>query len=68
MRVAMVACLIVGLGLMIPFEATLTRILGMAALAAFIVLGVFAIAEPGFLAGDGDEAADEDEPGDRDEG
>ena len=39
---------------MVGFEATLTRILGMALLIAFIVSGVFLIADPAFLAEDDD--------------
>jgi hypothetical protein len=45
-----IACFVVGVALMIPFEATITRILGVAALFAFIVSGVFAIADPEHLA------------------
>lgn len=45
---------LLGVGLMIPFEATLTRVLGMAFLFAFIVGGLFLIAEPSFLSGDED--------------
>jgi hypothetical protein len=41
-----------GVGLMVPFEATITRVLGVAFLAAFIVGGVFLIAEPSFLSDD----------------
>lgn len=52
LRIGAVACLLAGLALMLPFEATITRVLGVAALFAFIVLGLFAIAEPGFLEGD----------------
>jgi hypothetical protein len=60
MRLAL-ACLVLGVVLMVFFEATLTRIAGVAALFAFIVTGVFAIADPAFLgqeddAGGGDEA------------
>jgi hypothetical protein len=51
-RWALVALLVVGLALMIPFEYTLTRAAGIACLLAFIVVGVFQIAEPGFLAAD----------------
>ena len=40
---------VAGLALMIPFEATVTRILGVGLLFAFIAGGVFLIAEPGFL-------------------
>jgi len=45
---------VLGVGLMVPFEATITRILGMTFLFAFIVGGAFVIAEPGFLSGDED--------------
>lgn len=41
--------LVAGLALMIPFEATITRILGVLLLFAFIVGALFAIAEPRFL-------------------
>ena len=44
-----IACFVIGVALMIPFEATVTRILGVLALASFIVFGVFAIAQPGRL-------------------
>jgi hypothetical protein len=49
-------CFALGVALMIPFEHWFTRVLGVAALFAAIVVGVFAIASPEFLA--------EDEPGD----
>lgn len=45
---------VIGVGLMVPFEATITRVLGVAFLVAFIVAGVFLIAEPGFLSADED--------------
>jgi hypothetical protein len=56
-RLAIAAVLAFGLGvaLMIPFEATLTRVGGIASLAAFVVLGLASIAEPGFLAADREE-------------
>jgi len=38
--------LVVGVLLMVPFESTITRVLGLAALLAFIVVGVFLIAAP----------------------
>lgn len=41
-----------GVGLMIPFEATITRVLGVGFLLAAIVGGAFVIAEPGFLSSD----------------
>ena len=53
-RPLLVAALALGIGLMIPFDATVTRVLGMAFLVTFIVGGVFTIAEPGFLSKDGD--------------
>jgi hypothetical protein len=52
----MFACLGAGLLLMLIFEAWFTRLLGVAALFAFIVSGVFLIADPAFLAADDDEA------------
>jgi threonine/homoserine efflux transporter RhtA len=47
-----VAAFVLGTGLMVPFEATLTRVLGVGLLLAFIVAGMFLIAEPGFLSGE----------------
>jgi hypothetical protein len=46
--------LVLGVVLMIPFEATITRVLGMACLVGFVVGGLFLIAAPGYL-GDDDE-------------
>jgi hypothetical protein len=55
MKVAlMFACLVVGVALMVLFEAVLTRIAGVLALFAFIVLGVFLIADPAFLEAEDD--------------
>jgi hypothetical protein len=45
---------VLGVGLMIPFEAAITRVLGVSLLLAFIVGGAFVIAEPGFLSGEED--------------
>lgn len=42
-------CFALGVLLMIPFELWFTRVLGVAALFAAIVTGVFAIARPEFL-------------------
>jgi hypothetical protein len=50
------ALLVVGLALMIPFEATITRILGVACLLAFVVVGLFLIADPRLLAQDDDSS------------
>jgi hypothetical protein len=46
----MFGCLVVGLALMLAFESWITRLLGVLALFAFIVIGVFLIADPAFLA------------------
>ena len=51
-RVAWPASLVLGLALMLIFEAALTRVLGLLCLAAFIVLGVIVIARPDFVEGD----------------
>jgi hypothetical protein len=44
--------LVAGLALMLPFDYTVTRVLGVTSMFAFIVVGVFAIATPAFLEGD----------------
>jgi len=48
----MFACLLVGLPLMLLFENTFTRIAGVLLCLAFIVIGVFVIANPDDLARD----------------
>jgi hypothetical protein len=50
------AAFVLGVALMIPFEYTITRILGVALLFCAIVAGVFAIATPELLSED-DEGA-----------
>jgi hypothetical protein len=52
--VLMLASLVAGVLLMVLFEATITRILGVAALFTFIVSGVFLIADPAWLEQDQD--------------
>lgn len=49
---AALACFVLGVALMVPFDHTITRILGIAALVAFIVIGVFALASPERLGDD----------------
>ncbi len=44
----------VGLILMVPFEHAVTLTLGVLAMVAFIVAGVFLIADPAFLAEEGE--------------
>jgi hypothetical protein len=51
----MLGCLVVGLVLMLVFESAISRVLGLLALFAFIVIGVFLIADPAFLAEEDDE-------------
>jgi hypothetical protein len=51
---ACLVCLVAGLGLMLFSELTVTRVLGVLALFAFVVIGVFTIADPEFLARDDD--------------
>jgi hypothetical protein len=55
LRRACPVLLVLGLALMIPFEATLTRILGVACLVAFVVVGLFALATPELVGGDDDD-------------
>ena len=50
--VAALACLVVGSVLMLAFEATLARVIGVPALIAFIVCGLFVIANPDDLGDD----------------
>jgi hypothetical protein len=51
-------CFGLGVALMIPFEFWFTRVLGVGALFAAIVTGVFAIASPEFLEHEEPEAHD----------
>ena len=44
-----------GAGLMLPFEFTITRLLGVISFAAFLVLGLLLVASPGFLEDDAAE-------------
>jgi hypothetical protein len=44
-----------GAGLMLPFEYTITRLLGVISFAAFFVLGMLLVANPGFLEDDAAE-------------
>ena len=52
MRVAAVVCGVLGVVLLIPFESPVTLTLGVLFLFAFIVVGTFAVAGPGFVDGD----------------
>jgi hypothetical protein len=48
------AAFVLGVGLMVPFEYTITRVLGVGFLLVFILGGAFAIAEPDFLSAEDD--------------
>lgn len=50
------ALFVLTLAFMLPFELTVTRILGVACMVGFVVTGLFVIASPGNL------SADEPEP------
>jgi hypothetical protein len=52
---ATLSCFALGLPLMVIFEHTITRILGVGLMFAFIVSGVFLVADPAFLDGEEDE-------------
>lgn len=46
---ATVAAFVLGLAFMLPFEYTVTRILGVVSLATFVILGMRLVANPAFL-------------------
>jgi hypothetical protein len=46
---ATVAAFVFGLAFMLPFEYTVTRILGVISLATFVILGMRLVANPAFL-------------------
>jgi len=48
-KVTLVVLFVLGCALMLPFEFWATRLAGMACLFGFIVLGVFLVADPGFV-------------------
>jgi hypothetical protein len=52
LAVATVACLVLGTGLLFPFEYTATLIAGVLFLLGFIVCGVFLVASPDRLEGE----------------
>jgi hypothetical protein len=59
LALAALACLLVGVGLLVPFEGAVPIALGVAALLAFVVLGTAAIADPDYLRADPEREADE---------
>ncbi len=46
---ATVTAFVLGLAFMLPFEYTVTRILGVISLATFVILGMRLVANPAFL-------------------
>ncbi len=52
---------VVGAGLMLAFDVTVTRVAGVAALLGFVGVGLFAVANPGYLSAGEDEAPDDAE-------
>jgi hypothetical protein len=52
LELAAVVCFVLGAGVLFPFDATVTILLGVVLLFAFVVLGVFALASPERLAGE----------------
>lgn len=52
---------VLGVVIMFPFDAWYTRLIGMALLVAFVITGVFLIANPAYLSRD---SAEEDRPED----
>jgi hypothetical protein len=50
-----VACFVLGAGLLFPFDSTVTILLGVLLLAAFIVCGAFVLASPEALAREPDD-------------
>lgn len=58
LRVMMVISLLLGLGLVLPFRSPWLLTPGVLSLIGFVVCGVFAIANPSFLASDYDTPND----------
>lgn len=56
LEVAAIVCFVLGAGLLLPFESTVTILLGVLLLVAFIVCGVFALATPEALGRDPGES------------
>jgi hypothetical protein len=50
LEIATAACFVLGAGLLFPFESTVTILLGVLLLVAFVVCGVFVLASPDALA------------------
>lgn len=52
LETAAIACFVLGAGLLFPFDSTVTILLGVLFLFAFVVTGVFVLASPEALARD----------------
>jgi hypothetical protein len=55
LEIAAIVCLVLGAGLLFPFESMVTILLGVLLLVAFVVCGVFVLASPEALARDPEE-------------
>lgn len=55
-RLAFIAVFVVGAGVLFVFDHWFTILAGVVLCFAAVVIGVFTIAEPGFLDGDGSDA------------
>ena len=55
LEIVTAACFVLGAGLLFPFDRTITLLLGMLLLVAFVVCGVFALASPEALAREPDD-------------
>ena len=55
LEIATAACFVLGACLLFPFESTITILLGVLLLVAFVVCGVFVLASPDALAGEPDD-------------
>jgi hypothetical protein len=63
LEVATIACFVLGVGLLVPFEVPVTLTLGVLFLLAFIVCGAILLAGPGSGVLDDDDAGERVDPG-----
>jgi uncharacterized membrane protein len=52
LQAVVIACLAVGVVLMLAFDNTVTRVIGVTCLLAYVAGGLFLIADPSYLGGD----------------
>jgi hypothetical protein len=56
LEIAAIACFVLGVGLLFPFEKTVTILVGLLLIGTAIVCGVFALASPDRLGRDPDDS------------